>query len=56
MNVRRTQMDVHKTVQILMVITIAHVVLGILWQLMNMDVMVSELLSFPDVNNTLKLM
>ena len=46
-------MDVHKIVQTLMVVTIALVVLGILWQLMNMDVMVSTLLSFPDVNNTL---
>ena len=54
MNVRRTLMDVHKIVQTLTVVTIALVVLGILWQLMNMDVMVRALLSFPDVNNILK--
>ena len=36
-------MDVHKTVLTLMVVTTALVILGILWHLMNMDVMVSEL-------------
>ena len=36
-------MDVSKNVSILTVVTIALVVLGILWQLMNMAVMVSAI-------------
>jgi hypothetical protein len=41
MNVRRILMDVSKNVPILMVVIIALVVLGTLWQLMTMAVMVS---------------
>ena len=41
MNVRRALMDVNRIVQTLMVVTTALVVLGTIWQSINMDVMVS---------------
>ena len=44
MNVRRTVMDVCRIVETLTVVTAALVVLGTLWQSINMDVMVSTLI------------
>ena len=45
MNVRMTVMNVHKIVWTLTVVTAVLVVLGTLWQSINMDAMVSTLIS-----------